>query len=366
MKDRKSASPQASPTENPGDGPRDIDSDSDGQRRREAKRRVRKHAVRKALTVFLAVVLALSGLGYALFRVMVSRLNRPGGTESADLARYAQNPSAAPRWDVESQGGVMNILLLGIDENADGSNGRSDSNMLVSVDSGSKALRFVSFLRDSYLEIPTMGKNKLNAAYAQGGVALTMQTLVNNYRIGISRYVSVNFSSFAAVIDRMGGLDVPMSAAACSEENANLGTKFREGTNHLNGEQCLYYSRIRNVSDSFGRDDYGRAARQRQVVGLILAKTKSMNLFQSGGILYDYLPYVNTNLSDIELASLASTGASLSSYRTESLQIPAPGTFNDQRDVEGVGRVIDLDLGKNCILLRQFLYGNTSSGQSGG
>ena len=359
MKDRK--------TNRSGDFSRDVYSSSSEQKLHRREIRRSRHTVRRIVLVCLAAVLLFCGLGYTYFRVMVSRLNRSGGTESANLARYAQNPSAAPQWAVQSEDGVLNILLLGIDENSGGSDGRSDSNMLVSIDSRSKAVRLVSFLRDSYLEIPTIGKNKLNAAYPQGGVALTMQTLVNNYRIGISRYVTVNFTSFASVIDRMGGLDVPMSEAACRDENANVGTAFREGTNHLNGQQCLYYARIRSISDSFGRDDYGRAARQRQVIQLILEKIKRMNPFESSGVLYDFLPYVKTNLNDGELAYLATAGASASSYRTETMQMPAPGTFTDQRDVSGIGRVIDLNLGANCTLLRKFLYGSAaSSGQSGG
>lgn len=329
----------------------------------QGEQKLRNKVFKKVIIATVCVLFLFCGIGLTYFSIMMSRLNRSDQVNSGTLKKYEQQPSEAPQWAVKSEQGVLNILLLGVDENDNGSDGRSDSNMLVSIDSKSKSVRLVSFLRDSYLEIPTIGKNKLNAAYANGGVALTMQTLENNYRIDVDRYVSVNFNNFAAAIDKMGGLDVPMSAAACREENENIGTGFSEGVNHLNGAQCLYYARIRNASDDFGHDDYGRASRQRQVVELMIQKMKGINLLKSSGILYDYLPYVKTNLSDSEIVYLASVGVDVTSYKIESMQVPAPNTFDDQSSVSGIGRVLKLDLEKNCALLRQFLYGETASSE---
>lgn len=343
---------------------RDVYSSS-GTRARSAPRRRKKKksgCLGKLLAMIFSLILVVALGGIAYSAVMFSRLNRSDNADSAQLAKYVQQPAAAPKWAVKSDGSVMNILLLGVDENPeDGSDGRSDSNLLLSINSKSKKMHLVSFLRDSYLEIPTVGKNKLNAAYANGGAALTLQTLENNYRVNIDKFVSVNFNNFAAVIDKMGGLDVPMSAGACEEENANIGTHFRAGLNHLNGKQSLYYARIRNAADSFGHDDYGRAGRQRQVIELMIQKMKSMNPIESSKVMYDYLPYVKTNLSDSELAYLATVGATLSSYKTESMQIPAPNTFDDKKVVKGIGDVVELDLEKNCSLLRQFLYGDAAA-----
>lgn len=341
---------------------RDIYSNSSAAARRSGRRVPKKGGCAKKFFSTLCVLLLIGIVGgFLYFHVMASRLNRSGNVDSKTLAKYVQLPSGAPSWDVKSDGNVMNILLLGVDENKDGSDGRSDSNMLVSIDNKNKTLKLVSFLRDSYLQIPTIGKDKLNAAYANGGVALTMQTLENNYRVNIDKYVSVNFDNFAAVIDKMGGLDVKMSEAACGQENANMGTHLRPGTNHLNGKLCLYYARIRKAADSFGHDDYGRAGRQRQVIQLMIQKMKSMNPLESSKIMYDYLPNIDTNLSESELLYLASIGVTVSGYKMESQQMPAPNTFDDQQYVKGIGYVIDLDLKKNCSILRSFLYGSSSA-----
>lgn len=291
---------------------------------------------------------------------MFSRLNRSDNVNSEKMAQYVQQPSGAPTWDVKSDGNVMNILLLGIDENDDGTDGRSDSDLLVSINTKNKTLHMVSFLRDTYLEIPTVGKNKLNSAYANGGVALTMQTLANNYRVSIDKYVSVDFKSFTKVIDQMGGLDVKMSAAACRAENENMGSHLKPGVNHLDGRLCLYYTRIRHATDSFGHDDYGRAGRQRQVVELIIQKMKSMNPVAISKLMYEFLPDVKTNLSDAELVKLTSVGTSISGYKTASKQIPAPNTFTEPY-VKGIGDVVKPNLEKNSAILRSFLYGDTVS-----
>ncbi len=310
---------------------------------------------KKVLTVFLCALLVAAGVGLIYFHVLASRLNRSDNVTSQDLESYVQQPSAAPAWDVKSDGSVMNILLLGVDENKDGSDGRSDTNILLSIDRNSRTIHLVSFLRDTYLEIPGIGKSKLNTAFTKGGAALTMQTLENNYRVNIDKYVSVNFQNFSTVIDKMGGLDVPMSKSACNQENKNMGSHLKPGVNHLNGRLCLYYARIRDASDEYGVNDFGRAGRQRQVIQLMIQKMKSMNPLESNKILYDYLPYIKTNLDDGELMYLASIGTTVSSYKTESLQMPEPNAYKD-RTYRGIGQVLVPDLEKNSAALREFLY----------
>lgn len=345
---------------------RDVYSNSrDSRSGKAGKRKKKKSCAGSILKTFLILLLVCVAGGFIYSRVMLSRLDRSQDADSETLAGYVQQPSEAPAWDVKSDDKVLNILLIGADENKDGSDGRSDTNMLMSIDQPSKTIRLVSFLRDTYLEIPTVGKNKLTTAYAHGGAALTMQTLENNYRVNIDKFVSVDFDSFTQVIDKMGGLDVPMSAATCKQENANIGTHFKAGTNHLNGKECLYYARIRNASDSFGHDDYGRTGRQRQVVELMLHKIKSLNPVDINKIMYDYLYYVKTNLSDAELLHLASIGVSVSDYKMEKQQMPAPNTFGDQEDIKGVGNIVRPDLEKNCSILREFLYGEKDGTESG-
>lgn len=343
----------------------DRDIYSGSSRRRSIRHARRKGGcLKKLFLLLLSVFLLTAGGAFLYFHIMASRLNRSDGTDSAQAANYTQLPSEAPDWSVKTDSNVTNILLLGVDENDNGTDGRSDTDLLLSIDSSSKALRMVSFLRDTYLEIPTVGKAKLNAAYPNGGAELVMHTLENNFRVGISKYVSVDFDSFQKIIDRMGGLDVPMTKAECQAVNENMGSHLsypaagqKTVTHHLDGRLCLYYARIRAIDN-----DFGRTGRQRQVVELMIKKLHTLNPLESTKILYDYLPYVKTNLSDSELLALAGTATKISDYKMETMHVPNDGAYENAK-VSGADVLVP-DLTKNSELLRNFLYGDDSSGAS--
>ena len=103
---------------------------------------------------------------------------------------------------------VINILLVGSDHGAiKGDHGRSDSIMIATVNFKTKELKLTSLMRDMYVEIPGHGHNKLNAAYAFGGVELLYQTIAKNFGIKIDNYCVVDFSTFEKVINKVGGVE---------------------------------------------------------------------------------------------------------------------------------------------------------------
>lgn len=317
------------------------------QKRKKSRRGKKKRSGVRILTAFVCVLLVMV-LGAAAYAgVMISRLSRP----EIDTSQYEEQPEAAPSWDVISKNGVTNILLIGADNGDDGNSHRSDTTMLVSIDNETKKIRLVSFLRDLYLEIPTVGKTKLNAAYAHGGPALTMQTIENNFRVNIDKYVSVDFDNFQAIIDKMGGIDIDMSAKVAKEENKNMGSNLHEGVNHLDGRLALYYARIR-ATDS----DFGRTGRQRQVIEAMITRMKELNPVEFSKLIYDYLPYVETNLGDGDLLALAALAPAAMGFEMETMAVPNPDTYEDQT-IKGSGMVLVPDLPQNCALLREFLYG---------
>lgn len=327
-----------------------------GPRYRKSTRRKKGSTAKKVLFTLIALIL-IAGIGvFAYGYIMASRLDR---SDTGNTASYVQQPSAAPTWGVISDKNVTNILLIGIDKNDDGSDGRSDTNMLVSIDNNTKAIRLVSFLRDTYLEIPTVGKTKLNAAFAHGGPALTMQTLENNYRINIDKYISINSENFEKLIDKVGGLDINMDKAVCDAENRNMGSHLKPGVNHLNGRLALYYARIREIDS-----DFGRTGRQREVVELLIKKMKSLNPLEVNKLMYDFIPNIKTNLSDAELLYLASIAGPVSSYPMKTMHVPNTNTYKDQT-IKGAAVLVP-DLPKNCELLREFLYGTETSGTTPG
>jgi LCP family protein required for cell wall assembly len=170
------------------------------------------------------------------------------------------------------------ILVLGsdartgesIDESQSGPS-RADSIMLVHAALGT--VRKLSIPRDIEVEIPGHGTNKINAAYALGGPALTIETVEGFLGNGlqISHLVEVDFEDFPALIDALGGITVQNKTRICSPPFDNFwkGITFRKGELELNGRRALGYARVRKNPCSPSEDDRARAARQQEVLRAI-------------------------------------------------------------------------------------------------
>lgn len=332
---------------------RDVYSSSGKKRSQHSRPRKPKHTGRNVAIAMLCLVLVAAIFGFGYFKIMANRLNR----EDVNTSKYVQQPSSAPTHDVISDNKITNILLIGADQMDKGTQ-RSDSMMLISIDNNTKKLRMVSFLRDLYVQIPTLGKNKLNAAFSKDGAGLTMQTLENNFRINIDKYVMTDFNNFATIIDKLGGIDVVMTKEEAAYMNKIKHSNLTSGKNHLRGTLALYYSRMRYLDS-----DFGRTGRQRQVITAMLTKMKTLNLAELTSLMYDNLHLVTTNLTDSDLAYLCSIGLNVAKYDTGTMCVPAKGTYQD-KPVDGVGAVLDPDLEANCTKLWAFLYGKDANDSS--
>ena len=220
---------------------------------------------------------------------------------------------------------VINVLLIGADSRNGTNSGNTDVMMLVSLNKKTKQLNLVSFLRDSYLYVE--GENnsyctKLNAAFSMGGPNTLIKTIENNYKIDIDNYVMVNFESFAAIVDAMGGITVDVQEYEANHSNSLLGGDMPYGEDvTLNGTQALYFCRIRNC-DADG--DVSRTRRQRQVIDAIIDKVKNASIKDLNKYIDILLPYVDTGYSKTQILSLgikALTGKWYS-YERNQLQMP--------------------------------------------
>ncbi len=115
----------------------------------------RKRKLKIIIAIICVVVAIIIGI-VAFVAIMLSRINY----KPVDTTSYIEQPTDAPTWDVISDNAITNILLLGVDRSEDGTAQRSDTMMLISINSKTKNLNMVSFLRDLYVEIPTAGKIK--------------------------------------------------------------------------------------------------------------------------------------------------------------------------------------------------------------
>ncbi|MBQ9993803.1 MAG: LCP family protein, partial [Clostridia bacterium] len=113
---------------------------------------------------------------------------------------------------------VKNVLLLGIDD--DGSAGsRSDTIMIASVNTRENRIKLCSIVRDSYVAIPDHNAQKINAAHAFGGPSLTMQTIQNNFRVKLTKYISVDMAAMTSIVDAIGGVDIEITAKEAEQIN---------------------------------------------------------------------------------------------------------------------------------------------------
>jgi LCP family protein required for cell wall assembly len=183
------------------------------------------------------------------------------------------------------------ILVLGSDarteDNAEpgaqtiGDPSRSDSILLVRAGGGANAQ--LSILRDTVVDIPGRGENKINAAYAIGGAALAIDTVEQYLDIDINHLVEVNFENFPQLIDALGGITYK---GACVHskinggfENGGYTLKLSAGEHELNGRQALALARTRKNLCRPDEDDRARVRRQQKILNAIKDQATSFETF---------------------------------------------------------------------------------------
>nr|WP_155669054.1 LCP family protein [Ornithinibacillus caprae] len=162
----------------------------------------------------------------------------------------------------------MNVLLLGVDQRA-GDKGRSDTMILLSLNPHTDSMIMLSIPRDTYVNIPGRGMDKINHAYAFGDVELSVQTVEEAFDLPIHFYSRVNMEGFQQGIDAIGGVTINNE-----QQFSQGGTNFSEGQIHLNGKEALDYIRMRKNDP---RGDLGRNERQRKVITASLNEAASFS-----------------------------------------------------------------------------------------
>jgi polyisoprenyl-teichoic acid--peptidoglycan teichoic acid transferase len=220
----------------------------------------------RVLIVIASLLVILMGAAavyvFKIDRSVTSNINR-----GVDLP--SDEPSAAPgeaRPSKEPQEtGTLNYVLLGSDSrDPDADAGRSDTIMLVHLNAKRNQAYIVSFPRDMYVTIPGHGHNKINAAYALGGVPLTVRTLEKLTGVRMDHAALVNFEGFISLTNDLNGVTVTNKNAFSSH-----GFDYPEGKITVAGERALWFVRERK---SLPRGDLDRAENQRNVIKAIVAK----------------------------------------------------------------------------------------------
>ena len=182
-------------------------------------------------------------------------------SQTGTTSRVDAKPRPAP-----TENGALNIVLIGADDAAGGAS-RSDALMVLHLDADRRHAYLISFPRDMYVSIPEHGRNKINAAYAFGGTALTVRTLEGLLETRMDHVAVIDFHGFTELTEELGGVQV-----ATSTRRSSGGFRFPSGDITVSGDEALAYVRQRK---ELPNGDLDRAERQRAVMLGILTKSLS-------------------------------------------------------------------------------------------
>ena len=281
------------------------------------KKRSKKQERKRRRRIFLIIeivllLLALAALFIYLKFGMINFKDIKGEIDRDDIVDQIGEETA------EKLSGYTNIALFGVDNRTNGTygTGNSDTIMIMSINNDTKEIRVGSVYRDTFLDVGCDGSYfKANAAYGRHGGAVGAVKMLNyNLDLDIQNYVTVDWKALVNAIDAVGGLEIDVDekeVAAMNrrpfvqEVSKQLGIPSNNvttpGVQTLNGIQALVYCRIRKGAG----DDYARASRQREVLGLLFEKMKGASLSELNALVDGILPQVETSFSAVQVIELA-------------------------------------------------------------
>ena len=255
----------------------------------------------------ITIVLLLLLIGIPCITLLALKNNKNSNTDDSTSQNTSNN-------------NITNILLLGTDGRENEDSFRSDCMIIATLDMKHKSIKLTSLARDTYVDIPGVGKGKLNEAYFWGKQDLLFKTIKNNFGIDIYKYIQVDFDNLMNIIFILGGVEVnveqheleavnnliPASYESCTYENkGDMRLLDSTGVQKLNGYQAIAYTRIRYSDNAINRD-----SRQREVLMSILRDLKNKATSSYSETLKELAPYYSTNITSSEILDLAANAYS--------------------------------------------------------
>lgn len=297
----------------------------------------KKTTVKKILIYISIAILALAitGLIYATY-LFSSIKTEIISTNDKDLGITETTPKQTKD--------IKNFVLYGIDS-TDGKKGRSDAIMVVTVDTINTKIKLSSIPRDSYVNIPGYGMDKINHAYAFGGPELAIKTLNTNFNLDVRYFATVNFDSLPKIIDSLGGVSITIT----DSESTQISGISKGGTYLLNGNQALAFTRIRKLDS-----DFERGRRQRDVVQAMITKMLGASALSYPNIISKIMPEITTNMTTGQILETAYSIVSNKISNIEQTRFPAEDLGRGQM-IKGVYYYV-FDIEENKKRVQDYIY----------
>ena len=276
-----------------------------------------RHAIDYALLI--AIVFGLALAYYSVYRQSTAWANVLGAVFEVPTGRTlsagtSQTGTTAPGWSGRER---LNVLLLGIDtRDEDPLTQNTDTIILLSIDPNARTAAMLSIPRDTLVDIPGVGKDKVNSAYAHAedpkkGPELARRTVERFLGVPIHSYAVIDFAAFRQTVDSVGGVLVDVRRPLRDEEypTADYGVErveFRAGPQVMDGEQALRYARSRHDSN-----DFTRSRRQQAVLRGLRDRFALAGVFRLPGIMERVGPLVRTNFDPANVVPLSRTALAI-------------------------------------------------------
>jgi len=315
-----------------------MDTDNTG------KKRKRSGAVTALLAAILFVLFFAGILAGGLILFMKSKVNKlsyvaPKSTaeeivinkdlettvvdeESGETYTYdtlVEEEPELPEGEAEQRDDIINVLLIGSDARMPGTTdpGRADVTMVVSLNKSTGVIKLISFERGIYVPVPGMGSDLLTHTYHWGGAELTLKDIRECFLLDIAGYAHVDFDSFTAIIDAIGGVDLtftPAEASAIMDGGQLMAPGLHK---NVSGKVALQYCRLRCIDSN-----WQRIARQRATMQAILDKTRSLSIGELNRLADTILPLIDTNLNSGTIMTMLASAPKFLGATAEQYQVP--------------------------------------------
>jgi LCP family protein required for cell wall assembly len=277
----------------------------------------------------LALIVLAAGGTFAGWRYLRSLEGQVTRVPVFDAVPEAERPTLPP-----TPTAAMNVLILGRDTwVTESDDSRTDTIMLAHVTGDNQSAQIVSFPRDTWVTIPGENggrgrKDKINAAFPEGGIPLVVRTIELLTKIRIDHVLVIDFAGFAQIVDALGGIDVTIEKDFRSIHKPYR--QYKAGLQHLAGAEALDYSRQRK---QFANGDFSRIEHQQDVVKAILQKATTAGIVTDPGRLTSFLSATAKSISaddDFDLIGTALAFRGIASHRIRFITNPSSGTGTER------------------------------------